>query len=406
MAAATPPVSPPPPRGRRPRNRRELIVAAANDLFARHGYSQVGMSDLADAVGISRPALYRHFTNKQDLLAEVVTQAITRTEEALGNADSDDLDSVLRAVAGAVLDHRGAGALWQRDARHLPDEQRRPLRERNKAMGETISKLLRARRPELDEPEATLLTWCGLAVATSVSFHDLDLPRDELEELVADLLHRVISTELPSPASPDEGAPSERRAAEPHPALTTQSRWEQLLDTAAVLFAERGYNSVGMDEIAAAVGIAGPSIYNHFAGKAEILTAAMYRGAEWLRYDLHRVLDTAADPADALHLLIEADTRFVLRHSHLVDLLIAEAPTLPADTRRQLNRALRDYNADWIHLLRAVHPDLDPARATIRVQAFFSLINNVARSPRLRRQPGAQQAVERIGSAVLGLPPR
>ena len=40
-------------RGTRPHNRRELILAAAAELFAKHGYAKVGMGDLADAVGIA-----------------------------------------------------------------------------------------------------------------------------------------------------------------------------------------------------------------------------------------------------------------------------------------------------------------------------------------------------------------
>lgn len=399
MTDTAPNAGEPPRRGTRPRNRRDLIVAAAADLFARHGYSRVGMNDLAEAVAISRPALYRHFANKQELLAEVISRAIARTIDVLSEADSQDLDSMLRAVARAVLDYRGAGVLWQRDGRHLPAEHRAPLRERNKQIGLVISELLMKRRPELTESQASLLTWCALAVATSVSFHDIVLPEDEYEELLATLLHRVATAELPAPpAEPANGAAE-------HPALTTQSRWEQLLDTAAKLFAEHGYGSVGMDDIADAVGITGPSVYNHFRGKAEILATAMQRGAEWLRYDMQRVLTSATSPADALHELLRADAAFVLEHNHLVDLLISEASELSEESRRHIRRAARDYNGDWTHLLRAVHPDLDEVHATIHVQAVFNAINNVARSPRLRRIPGVRESLVSIGAALLSLPP-
>lgn len=49
------------------------------------------------------------------------------------------------------------------------------------------------------------------------------------------------------------------------------TRREQILREAARLFAERGFHGVGVDEIGAAVGISGPGLYRHFAGKDAML---------------------------------------------------------------------------------------------------------------------------------------
>ena len=73
------------------RNRRALILAAAADLFAKHGYAKVGMGDLADAVGIAPSALYRHFTGKQDVLAKVLAAGLAPLHElVLGRPFSQD----------------------------------------------------------------------------------------------------------------------------------------------------------------------------------------------------------------------------------------------------------------------------------------------------------------------------
>lgn len=48
---------------------------------------------------------------------------------------------------------------------------------------------------------------------------------------------------------------------------------ERILDSALTLFAERGYDGVGVDLIAENAGIKGPSIYKHFKGKEDILNA-------------------------------------------------------------------------------------------------------------------------------------
>ena len=48
---------------------------------------------------------------------------------------------------------------------------------------------------------------------------------------------------------------------------------DKILDSALTLFAEKGYDGVGVDLIAEKAGIKGPSLYKHFKGKEEILNA-------------------------------------------------------------------------------------------------------------------------------------
>ena len=52
---------------------------------------------------------------------------------------------------------------------------------------------------------------------------------------------------------------------------------ERILECALNLFSERGYDGVGVDEIAREAGIKGPSLYRHFKGKKEILKAIVQK---------------------------------------------------------------------------------------------------------------------------------
>src|ERR1700733_9448601 len=52
--------------------RREEILAAAAALFARRGFHGVTIDDIGAAVGMSGPGLYRHFSNKEAVLAEML----------------------------------------------------------------------------------------------------------------------------------------------------------------------------------------------------------------------------------------------------------------------------------------------------------------------------------------------
>jgi AcrR family transcriptional regulator len=59
--------------------RRELVLAAALDTFARYGYRKTSMEDVARAAAISRPGLYLLFGSKQELFSAAVTQALDRS---------------------------------------------------------------------------------------------------------------------------------------------------------------------------------------------------------------------------------------------------------------------------------------------------------------------------------------
>ena len=63
-------------------NRRAEILAAAASLFAARGFHGVSIEDIGGAVGISGPALYRHFSGKDALLAEMLLDISSRLRES------------------------------------------------------------------------------------------------------------------------------------------------------------------------------------------------------------------------------------------------------------------------------------------------------------------------------------
>ncbi|RZI89005.1 MAG: TetR/AcrR family transcriptional regulator, partial [Microbacterium sp.] len=59
-------------RDRAKADRHRSLLRAAARLFAEKGFSGVSLEELGSAVGVSGPAVYRHFANKQALLAEIL----------------------------------------------------------------------------------------------------------------------------------------------------------------------------------------------------------------------------------------------------------------------------------------------------------------------------------------------
>jgi AcrR family transcriptional regulator len=378
-----------PTRGTRPRNRRRLILDAAAELFASKGYAQVSMADVADAVAVRPSALYRHFRGKDDLLYQVVHDMLTAVQ-----ADLHGLDGTL-ALAETALDHRRIGVLWQRESRHLPPAARQRLRGTLVDIAAQFAAFVAQRRPDLREADWDLLAWACLGAAVSVSFQRIELPHPEYTELLAGIVDRVVDTDLDTDPAPIAAQP-------PSGAL---DRRDELLAAAARLFAQRGYHSVGVDDVGAAVGIAGPSIYHHFATKLDLIVAVITRGAEQLLDGTTRALADTHDDGRALDALLGAYVSFSFTHRDLMDVLITEVPHLPEPHRTTFRGIQRRYLDQWREVLTRLHPDLPPAHTRVCLQAALTVINDVARTPHLRTRPSAAATVTAIGHAILGPQP-
>jgi AcrR family transcriptional regulator len=81
--------------------RREQLLAAATQAFARTGFAATSLDDIAEAAGISRVLLYRHFDSKTDLYRAVLDRAIGRLTAAVGTRDFTyaSIDALLAAAS-------------------------------------------------------------------------------------------------------------------------------------------------------------------------------------------------------------------------------------------------------------------------------------------------------------------
>ncbi|MBX3358377.1 MAG: TetR/AcrR family transcriptional regulator [Phycisphaeraceae bacterium] len=96
--------------------------------------------------------------------------------------------------------------------------------------------------------------------------------------------------------------------------LPAAKRREQLLDTAARLFAKFGYAGATTAQIARDAGITEPIIYRHFDSKRDLFIALIERtGDDTIRLWEHE-LSTAPDPAERLKRLIGANPMVSTRH--------------------------------------------------------------------------------------------
>ncbi|MGH4030058.1 TetR/AcrR family transcriptional regulator [Actinomycetota bacterium Odt1-20B] len=366
----------------RPRNRKQLIVAAAGARFLRFGYTGTAMTAIAADLDVTSTALYRHFPNKQALLAAVVTEATGSVVAAAEEARGDGVDALLDVLARQALLRRGHPALWRREARQLTTAGQQATGRRLLALRDAVRDELRAAR-DLAEPDAAFLAECVLSLLGSVSYHQVALQGGRLEALLRELAGRAATAPLPVAvlASGAAGVPSVPSSVPSQAPGPPADRREQLIREATRLFAARGYADVGIEDVAAAAGIAGPSVYHHFSGKADLLAEIIDRSARAIRRYTDAALSDGSSPADSLRLLLRSYADFALGHRAGIAVSVTEVIHLPRAESAAYRAVQREGILRWVRLLCAARPGFDEDEARVTVQAVVMMVNDAVRRP-------------------------
>jgi AcrR family transcriptional regulator len=137
----------------------------------------------------------------------------------------------------------------------------------------------------------------------------------------------------------------------PRQALTA----ETVLDAALTRFAARGYHGTALSEIAAALDVRTPSLYNHMRSKHDLLLTIVERTVHGVLDDFHAAVAGRTDPLERLHhaVLVYARRHATRRREALVvnrDTSSLEEPhrTAMQDARRAHEHALRAVIADGV----------------------------------------------------------
>ena len=123
------------PERRRQQTRQHLLAAAA-EVFARRGYHEANLEEIAATAGFSKGAVYSNFTSKEDLFLSLteahVTETLERVQAMLASSDipaGDRLDEFVRLAAENFERERASSTLymefWLYASRH-PAARERP----------------------------------------------------------------------------------------------------------------------------------------------------------------------------------------------------------------------------------------------------------------------------------------
>ncbi|MGB3354608.1 MAG: TetR/AcrR family transcriptional regulator [Mycobacterium sp.] len=156
-------------------DRRDQLLNAAERLMAEHGYLAVRLEDIGAAAGVSGPAIYRHFPNKEALLVELLVGISTRllagATDVVGRAE--DAESALEGLIDFHLDFALGESdlirIQDRDLGNLPPAGKRQVRRKQRQYVEVWVEVLRRRDPDVTETDARLMAHATFGLLNSTS---------------------------------------------------------------------------------------------------------------------------------------------------------------------------------------------------------------------------------------------
>jgi AcrR family transcriptional regulator len=218
--------------------RDQRILDEAGSLAMRQGYDKTTMSDIADAVGVSRGVVYLHFESKENLFEalfrrEFLQYAQTWIEHIEGNPRGGTIGGIYRAVLYAINSRPFMAAMMRRDRRVIGNYLRKPdnmfVSMQSNSISVDFLKALQtagAIRQDIDPVVMShILDMLSYGLVTIQDFRQPEEmpPFEVVMETIADMLDRLLT--------PEDGGNSEAgKAVIRNLAAMAKAQFEQMHD--------------------------------------------------------------------------------------------------------------------------------------------------------------------------------
>ena len=173
-------------------SRREQILRAAAQLFAERGSRAVGVDDVGAAVGVTGPAIYRHFASKDAMLAEMLLRISERllagASEQVAAAGPDPAAQLRALIAFQVdfaLDNPALITVQDRDLGSLPPADAATVRRLQRRYVEVWVDVLTRLRPEEGTDASRARAHAVFGLVNSTPHSAGRLPRPAMAALLA-----------------------------------------------------------------------------------------------------------------------------------------------------------------------------------------------------------------------------
>ncbi|WP_285041968.1 TetR/AcrR family transcriptional regulator [Plantibacter sp. LMC-P-059a] len=177
--------------------RRAALLRSAAGLFAERGFTGVSMEDLGAAVGMSGPAVYRHFVSKQAVLAALLvgvsqdlldggTAEVERSADAAGA-----LHSLVSFHVAFALEHPDVIRIQDHDLDSLTPDDRRTVRTLQRRYVERWVDVLHALHPSASSATLRIRALAGFGLINSTP-HSASLGRNDTGAVDRDAIRSTL----------------------------------------------------------------------------------------------------------------------------------------------------------------------------------------------------------------------
>ena len=185
------------------RDRQILDTAAA--LFYEKGFHGVGVDEIGERVGISGPALYRHFSGKDEILATLFNEAMDELISATAAVYADphrDLERLIRHHVEFAISHRHLVSVYQREDRSLAETWRKHFDRRMRQYASRWEAALQRCYPDAPPAHIAAGTQAAIGLIHSVAYWPVKVVKgdDDLPDLLCRLVTQGL-TSLEEPAA-------------------------------------------------------------------------------------------------------------------------------------------------------------------------------------------------------------
>ncbi len=189
-------------------HRRARYLDAAGHLFAARGYRAVSIDDLGAAVGVSGPALYKHFASKEAMLIELLVGASERLVQgyestvAAGGESAQTLRDLIAFHLDFALAERDIIRIQDRELATLPDEANRRVRSLQRRYVDGWKEIVTRIRPDISATTLEVRMHAVFGILNSTPRTAGDEPVAEMREELAEMAFAALTRERGSVGSP------------------------------------------------------------------------------------------------------------------------------------------------------------------------------------------------------------
>jgi len=293
---------------------KDKIIESAKDLFSSYNYRDVSVSMITEHAGINGSLFYRHFSNKNDILAYLVANAlkdlkVQATSLVLPKEKpSKALDTFYKWMADTAYQNL-------RDIRILHEVELNNVnvaKQFRDILDSVIKKFLES---QVQEFGLDVIRWFILGpIRFSITYHTIwegiKLPKRCFPQLIEFVLQGL---------DPEEHIMNHRvfdYGVEPIEIQEDKTKLK-LLQSAEKLFGSKGFKETKVSDITYKAGVALGTFYLYFENKQAILENLVWHTNTNLRRTLKQVINNFSDRRDAEIAGFYAFLQFFEKHSNM-----------------------------------------------------------------------------------------